>query len=171
MKKKEAILVELTNENYDIESIAEKTKIRPIRVINIINNQILRKKLEGELIKKETEFIPGEVTKKYQKNLIINRIYLVLGIIALTIIDWPVPFLISLYWTQYPLVNKDIYLLVAGILALLLIIGAILSIIVVDNKLGKIAAILHWISCGIGVLGGIVAYIVYLRLYLAGWSH
>ena len=57
MAKKDLVLAEINNGNYDITSIAEKTEIKRYRVKTIIEKLILRRKIEGELNKEETELV------------------------------------------------------------------------------------------------------------------
>jgi len=40
LAKKEAVLTELANGNYNVESIIQKTEAKPKRVVEIINNQV-----------------------------------------------------------------------------------------------------------------------------------
>ncbi|MHA1356205.1 MAG: hypothetical protein ACTSR1_13630, partial [Candidatus Heimdallarchaeota archaeon] len=74
MKKKEAVLAELANENYEIASIAEKTNTRPKRVIAIIDRLVIRRKIEGWMNEENTRFLPGIVFELYS-GIIKNATY------------------------------------------------------------------------------------------------
>jgi len=91
LKKKEAILEEITSENYDVASIAEKTNTKPKRVIVIIDRLVIREKIEGWMNEENTRFLPGIAFELYS-GIIKNANYrlmiamLVLGVALLDVI-------------------------------------------------------------------------------------
>jgi len=85
VNKKEAILTEIQNKNYEIASIAEKTNTRPKRVIAIIDNQGLRGNIEGWLNEENTKFIPGSVLELFMHEIKSANNRLKIGIIVFVI--------------------------------------------------------------------------------------
>jgi len=160
MKKKEAIRVELANENYSVTSIGEKTDTEPQRVITIIDNQIINGKLEGRLDEKGKHFLPGEVDQKYLRNIKYGLALQIIGIISLvTVIVIPI---LYFFVPGFRLLNTGFLIdyLIYGVVTLVFTFSGVIACMFIKRKRTKIIAIiLNGIACLI-VLLEIIAILV-----------
>jgi len=175
MKKKEAVLVELANGNYNVESIIQKTEAKPKRVVEIINNQVLKRKLEGMMNEEETEFIPGKTTKIYAERIKKTNNAQALGISSIATLG--VTFGYFLFYLFKPkstveterfswLFVDNMIIALLGITALILaIVGLVESSKVLSTKVGKTGWLLSIVATSIISVCVVAAVIFVIILF------
>ena len=162
MKKKEAILLELANENYEVASIAEETSTRPKRVVEIINNKILGGELEGMFDEEETQFKPGAITPLYLTRIRRANISQILGILSIVLAAVVVGMFISMMFFNRDSVLLAYAAMIIGSLTIVsTIIGTILACQVRKTKVGKVGWILNMVMV-VFIALALVAFMIYL---------
>ena len=171
MKKKDAILAELVNGNYTVESIVQKTEARPKRVVEIMNNQVLKRNIEGMMNEDETEFIPGKTTKASADRIKLTNKAQTLGIASITMLGVTIVYVLFHIFMPRDINGTDhfAWLMVGNTILgfigfatfLLALVGLIESSKVNTTKVGKIGWILNIVTMSI-VLACVIASVIFV---------
>jgi hypothetical protein len=157
LKKKEAILAELANKNYEIASIAEKTNTRPKRVIAIIYNQGLRGNVEGWMNEANTHFVPGSVLDLYMPEIQGAKNRLIVGIIVFVIsLVELILFVSRLFYAPF----------IAHGMLIVLLVMSVIFIYTKSTRLGTPAYTRNRLSLALIVSATIITYTQNIIMYI-----